>query len=313
MTPAPAPLFTGLLRWAVTRSLEPRRERTPRGAFPRAIPTFTSPRAPADRTSLTWIGHASFLIQVGGLNLLTDPMWSDRASPFSFAGPRRYMPPGIPFEGLPPVDLVLLTHDHYDHFDDPTIRRLHAEHPDAAWLAPMGHGSLLAARGVRGVHELDWWDTTMVERLRLTALPAQHFSGRTFHRNRTLWCGWAVSASAHRIYFAGDTGKHSSFDEIGRRAGPFDAALLPIGAYDPRWFMAPVHMDPDEAVAAYGELVSAADQARPCRMVGMHWGTFRLTDEPMREPPERAARAWRAAGRPQEHLWIMAHGETRWL
>ena len=308
---APRPVFTGLLRWAITRTLKPRLDRTRRGTFPAAAPAFAMPRAEPAETSLTWIGHATFLIQIGGLNVLTDPMWSERPSPVRFAGPRRYMAPGVPLEDLPPIDVVLLTHDHYDHLDEPTVERLVAEQATAEWLAPLGLGSWLKGRGVAQVHELDWWAQIERDALRITSVPAQHFSGRGFRRNQALWCGWTLEASDHRVCFAGDTGLHPEFREIGERLGPFDLAVLPIGAYDPRWFMAPVHMDPDDAVTAFRELT--ATRTKRCRLVGMHWGTFKLTDEPMTEPPQRTRAAWQSTGLPAGDLWILAHGETRWI
>jgi len=306
---APRPVFTGLLRWAVTRALKPRIDRTERGQFPSAVPSFASPRAAPETTTITWVGHATFLLQVGGLNVLTDPVWSERASPASFAGPRRYMPPGIPFEDLPPIDLVLVSHDHYDHLDDPTVRRLAVQHAEASWLAPLGLSAWLTDRGVGQVRELDWWDRTEFGRVSLTALPAQHFSGRSLRRNRSLWCGWALRAAERAVCFVGDTGLHPAFEEIAARCGPFDAVITPIGAYDPRWFMAPVHLDPEEAVLSFQDVTAGARDG--CRMVPMHWGTFKLTDEPMTEPPERARAAWRRAGLRDEDLWILAHGETR--
>jgi N-acyl-phosphatidylethanolamine-hydrolysing phospholipase D len=302
-------VFTGLLRWAVTRALKPRIDRTERGRFPSAVPSFASPRAEPATTTITWVGHATFLIQIGGLNVLTDPVWSARASPVSFAGPRRYLPPGIPFEDLPPIDLVLVSHDHYDHLDDPTVRRLAVQHADASWLAPLGLSAWLTDRGVAQVRELDWWDRTEFGRIALTALPAQHFSGRTMRRNRSLWCGWALRAAERAVCFVGDTGLHPAFREIAARCGPFDLVITPIGAYDSRWFMAPVHLDPEEAVRSFQDLAAGALDG--CRMVPMHWGTFKLTDEPMTEPPERARVAWRWAGLRDGDLWILAHGETR--
>jgi N-acyl-phosphatidylethanolamine-hydrolysing phospholipase D len=221
------------------------------------------------------------------------------------------MAPGVALEDLPPIDLVLLTHDHYDHLDEPTVRRLAAEQAGATWIAPLGMRRWLSARGIRRVHELDWWAQCERDALRITCLPAQHFSGRGVRRNRALWCGWSLEAAAHRVCFAGDTGLHPAFREIGERLGPFDVTILPIGAYDPRWFMAPVHMDPDDAVTAFRELTVA--HTKRCRMVGMHWGTFRLTDEPMTEPPQRTRDAWRSVSLPPDDLWILAHGETRWI
>ncbi len=305
------PVFTGMLRWAVARSVKPRIDRTRRGGFPMAAPDFVSPRAGPHALTLTWIGHATFLMQMGGVNVLTDPVWSERCSPVQFAGPKRYMPPGIPFEQLPPVDLVLQTHDHYDHLDTPTVRRLASEHPHARWICPLGLAHWLEQRGVRVERELDWWEAIDCLGIEVTSIPAQHFSGRAIRRNRSLWCGWVVRSAGRAVYFVGDTGRHPAFGEIGSRVGPFDAVVVPIGAYDPRWFMAPVHMAPEEAVAAYRELTASGNGGRRCPMVVKHWGTFKLTDEPMTEPPARARLAWNKAGLPAEDLWILRHGETR--
>ncbi|UCD24919.1 MAG: MBL fold metallo-hydrolase [Gemmatimonadota bacterium] len=308
---ATQPVFTGMLRWAVTRTVKPRIDRTPRGSFPTATPGFERPRAALDAASLTWVGHATFLIQIGGKNILTDPIWSNRCSPVRFAGPRRYMPPAIPFEELPPIDLVLLTHDHYDHLDAPTVQRLTAAHSSARWLVPLGLVQFIEQRGACEIAELDWWAELEIDGLNVTSVPAQHFSGRGLKRNLSLWCGWVVRSTGHTLYFVGDTGRHTSFSEIGARLGPFDTVIMPIGAYDPRWFMAPVHINPEEAVGSFVELTGGS--GRECSMVPMHWGTFKLTDEPMTEPPERARAAWEANGLDPERLWVMGHGETRWI
>jgi N-acyl-phosphatidylethanolamine-hydrolysing phospholipase D len=265
---------------------------------------------------LTWIGHSSFLVQIGGLNVLTDPMLSLRASPFRFVGPRRHVPASADVDTLPPIDVVLLSHNHYDHLDDRTVRRLAARHPGARWLVPLGLAKFLASRGARDVAELDWWEETRLGTLAVGCTPAQHFSGRGVgDRDRTLWCGWSIAAPARQLFFAGDTGYHPEFSSIGDRFGPFHAALLPIGAYAPRWFMRPVHMDPEEAVQAFRDIQRSRPPiaGRPAVMVGMHWGTFRLTDEPLDEPPTRARAAWAAAGFDPEGLWILAHGESRRL
>jgi N-acyl-phosphatidylethanolamine-hydrolysing phospholipase D len=177
-------------------------------------------------------------------------------------------------------------------------------------------GPFLLQRGARDVHELDWWDETRVGSLAIGCTPAQHFSARGFgDRNRTLWCGWSLAAPARQVFFAGDSGYHPEFMAIGERFGPFDAALLPIGAYEPRWFMRPVHMNPEEAVRAFQDLQRGrpAISGRPVVMVGMHWGTFKLTDEPMDEPPARARSAWRAAGLESANLWLPTPGESRAL
>ena len=282
--------------------------------FPVAVPSFPVPHAPLDRLVLTWVGHATFLLQVGGLNLLTDPIWSDRASPVQFAGPRRRVAPAVPFAGLPPIDAVLLSHNHYDHLDDRTVRRLAAAHPQARWLVPLGLAPFVRQRGARDALELDWWEETRVGELAIGCTPARHFSSRGLgDRNRTLWCGWSVAAPARQVYFAGDTAYHPEFAAIADRFGPFHAALLPIGAYEPRWFMRSVHMNPEEAVRVYQDLERGRPPiaGRVALMVAMHWGTFQLTDEPLDEPPKRARAAWRGAGFDPNRLWIPTHGESR--
>ena len=320
--------FGDFLRWTLTErrrrrrrsgreAARDRRRDPPPSEFPREAPSFATPRAAPDVITATWVGHSTFLLQIGGMNVLLDPVWSNRASPVPFAGPRRHTAPGFPLEALPPLDLVLVSHDHYDHLDEPTVRQLLGAHRGARWLAPLGVGSWLERHGAKVVHELDWWERIGIDSLEITATPAQHFSGRSLTgRNSTLWTGWSIRAGsdgdAPSVFVAGDTGAHPEFGEIARRLGPFDAAFLPIGAYDPRWFMRPVHMDPEDAVAAYGEM-RAANGARALTFVAMHWGTFKLTDEPLDEPPVRARAAWEGAGYDPALLWIARHGETRTL
>lgn len=298
------------LRWM--RTYDRRPDPTKRGSLPIAEPAPVRPRAPADALTLTWVGHSTFLIQIGGHNVLTDPMWSEVASPVRVIGPRRYTPPGIALDELPPIDLVVQSHDHYDHLDVPTVRALAGRFPGAHWLAPLGLAHWLERRGVRQVRELDWWEEAEVAGLRAGAVPAQHFSGRGPRRNRALWCGWTLRAteSDRSVYFVGDTGFFPCFGEIAKRRGPFDAVLVPIGAYDPRWFMRPAHMDPEEAVRAYRELAER-QPTRPLHFVAMHWGTFKLTEEPLREPPERLRAAWERAALPAPLLHVLRHGETR--
>lgn len=301
----------GFLRWQLDRRLRPPPPDPEPATFRLATPNFAAPRAAADRLTITWVGHATFLVQIGEWNVLTDPMWSERATPVPGIGPRRLVEPGIPFDDLPEIDAVLQSHDHYDHLDDFTVCRLEARYPGAHWLVPLGLGTFLRRRGVHEIRELDWWQETTLGPLTIGCTPAQHFSGRTpWGRNRTLWCGWSIAADGRRLFFAGDTGYHPEFTNIGKRFGPFDVALVPIGAYDPRWFMQPVHMNPEEAVQALQDVVRGTNDGRPTRMVPMHWGTFKLTDEPLDEPPERAQRAWELAGLAAEHYCVLAHGET---
>jgi N-acyl-phosphatidylethanolamine-hydrolysing phospholipase D len=306
--------FRAFLKWVLWERLTQQRPaRIPAAPLQTVAPSFQTPRAAPDAVTITWVGHASFLLQIGGLNVLTDPMWSERASPVRFAGPRRHVAPGIDFDALPPIDLVVQSHDHYDHLDDATVRRLAARCPDAPWLTPLGVGGFVRTRGVRLVRELDWWGDTTIGPLAVTATPAQHFSGRSFsQRDRTLWCGWALRAGGRAVWFAGDTAYHPDFGAIGARVGPFDAVLMPVGAYEPRWFMRTVHMNPEDAVSAFLDLRSGWGGVETRTVVvPMHWGTFRLTDEPLDEPPVRTAAAWAAAGLVPGDLWVLAPGETR--
>lgn len=298
-----------LLKW---RLIDRPERRPPGGPIPRKAPSFATPRAAAGTVGVTWVGHSSFLIQLGGVNILTDPVWSQRASPVQWAGPKRLSPPGFPIDQLPPIDLVVQSHNHYDHLDDRTVRRLTRDHPDARWVAPLGVASFLRERGAREVTEHNWWDEVEVRGVKLACTPAQHFSGRGFRdRNQSLWCGWALQQESTRLYFCGDSGYHRGFEEIGRRLGPFDVALMPIGAYEPRWFMQPVHMDPGESVAAFRDLHRPHGSERRGVFVPMHWGTFRLTDEPVEEPPALTGEHWRKAGLPDANLWRLALGETK--
>jgi N-acyl-phosphatidylethanolamine-hydrolysing phospholipase D len=305
--------LTQFLRWRRERRAAPPPADPDPSTFARATPSFRAPRANEGEISATWVGHSTVLVQLGGLNILTDPIWSDRASPLPWIGPRRWVPPGVALDSLPPLDLVLLSHNHYDHLDAPTVRALARRHPEAHWLVPLGLAHLLRRLGQHRITELDWWDEVAIGGARIASLPAQHFSARgPLDRMRTLWCGWTVRSSGRSLFFAGDTGYHPAFRVIGERYGPFDLSLLPIGAYEPRWFMRPVHMTPEEAVQAFQDANAHHAPARVPIALGIHWGTFKLTDEPMDAPPERMRAAWRAAGLPEESLWILAHGETRW-
>lgn len=302
----------GALRWMAERATRGRFGLpAPGPALPTMVPELDGPSASHGETRVTAIGHSTFLLQFGALNILTDPVFGERASPLSWAGPRRRQPPGIALDELPPIDAVLLSHDHYDHFDDPSVRALAAQHPGALWAAPLGLAARLRARGVRHVAELDWWEGFSHGGAELTCVPAAHFSGRTpFDRDATLWCGWAVSVGGTQVYFAGDTGHHPAFAEVGARLGPCDVILLPVGAYDPPWMMRPIHMDPEGALDAFAALTATAP-GHDTVMVGMHWGTFRLTDEPADEPPARTREEWARRGWPAERLWLLNPGETR--
>ncbi len=254
-------------------------------------------RAPA----LTWIGHATFYARLDDAAFLTDPVYSERASPLAFAGPRRLVPPGVPLAALPRLDFALLTHDHYDHTDLPTVRCL-AER-GVGFVVPSGVGELVRGVGGRVLAELAWWQSATVAGLTVTCVPSRHFSGRGLgDRNRRLWGGFVVRGRARRVYHAGDSALFSGFAEVRRRLGPIDVALLPIGAYEPRAMMHPIHLNPEEAARAAADVDARVT-------VGMHWGTFDLADEPLDEPPRRflAEAARRGLER---RARVMAIGET---
>jgi N-acyl-phosphatidylethanolamine-hydrolysing phospholipase D len=248
--------------------------------------------------SVTWVGHSTFAVQDEEEVFLTDPHWGDRA-----LVPRRLSPPGIPLSAVPPDAFVVLSHNHYDHLDDWTVRQLPRSIP---WFAPLGLGKWLAARGPRQVTELDWWQSVRHGRWTLTCLPAQHWSNRLgMARHSTLWCSWLLDNGTRRYYFAGDSGYFHGFAEIGRRFAPIDVAFLPIGAYEPRWFMKYQHTDPREAWQAFLDLGAR-------HMIPMHWGAFDLTDEPADLAPrvlEQILEEERA-GRGRVH--VLAVGE-RWI
>ena len=255
-------------------------------------------------TTVTWVGHSTLLIQLAGVNILTDPQWSARASPVGFGGPRRVTPPGLKFDDLPPIDIVLISHDHYDHLDVATVTRLARTHRPR-FLVPLGLRAWFTELGITEVDELDWWQSRAVAGLTLTCVPAQHFSGRTpWDRNRRLWGGWTVAGRAKRLYFAGDTAYYHGLKEIGARLGPFDVAAIPIGAYLPPVIMKASHTTPEEALQVLADV-------RGRHLVPIHWGTFDLAEEPMEEPPARLLAEARRLGLGSERVWLMKHGETR--
>jgi len=282
--------------------------RTPRTAWPASVPV-TPQRPPAvgpDQVAVTFIGHSSFLIQSGPANILIDPVYAERASPVSFAGPRRVRAPGVRFDDLPPISTVLVSHNHYDHCDLHALAEIERRwHP--AFVTPLANAKLLGSVGIKRVTELDWWERSEDTPVPVTMTPAQHFSARgPFDRNRALWGGFLITLGNRRILFAGDTGYGPHLREIGERLGPFDLALIPIGAYEPRWFMRNIHMDPAEAVEAHLEL-------RARKSIAMHWGTFQLTPEGIDEPVRALAAALAARAVSPEQFQCPEVGITLWL
>ncbi|WP_150910360.1 MBL fold metallo-hydrolase [Marinobacter halotolerans] len=309
LDPVPRHGLGDFLRW----QLAPGR-RFPKGKrYTLQQPDAQALMHPPATPQLVWIGHATFLFQYRGLNVLTDPVLSDRASPFRLVGPKRYTPPALTVSEMPPIHLVLISHNHYDHLDESTVRQLHRRFGEKlCFCIPMGVRRWFEKRGIHNLVELDWWQSAPLFRDELGeepggneafCLPAQHFSGRTpTDTNTSLWCSWLLEIDGFRFYFGGDTGYGKVFHDIGELFAPIDLALLPIGAYDPRWFMAPVHVTPEEAVKIHRDI--GARQS-----VAMHWGTFVLTDEPMDEPPRRLRTELEKRGLRESEFRIMQHGE----
>jgi L-ascorbate metabolism protein UlaG (beta-lactamase superfamily) len=258
------------------------------------------------QNTLTWIGHATLLLQLAGKNILTDPHFSERTSPVQWAGPKRVVPPGLSLAELPPIDMVVISHDHYDALDEDSIIQLHHRPGGDAttFLVPLGLKKWFEKRGIRRVIELDWWDRHRLDNLEIIAVPVQHWSKRALTtRNQTLWAGWVILAADLRFFFAGDSGYCPHFKEIGKTFGPFDLAAIPIGAYEPRWFMQHHHVNPEEALQIHLDLASK-------KSVAIHWGTFILTDEPLDEPPARLAAAIKAEKLPADGFVVLKHGQT---
>jgi L-ascorbate metabolism protein UlaG (beta-lactamase superfamily) len=285
-------------RWRRERRKEPWPERVEDPALP------PPGRAAADRISVTFIGHSTFYLQIGGIRVLTDPIWSERCSPVSFAGPRRARSPGQKLDALPGVDLLLVSHNHYDHMDLPTLRQVRKRWAPLV-ATGLDNARHLAKAGIRTAHELDWWQSVELAGARVTYVPAQHFSSRTlFDRNRSLWGGFVVEVNQAVVYFAADSGYCPYFEEIGRRFPRIDLSLIPIGAYEPRWFMGRNHMNPAEAVRVHLDLKSR-------RSVGMHFGTFQLTDEAIDAPVTALREARALEGVTESDFDVLAFGETR--
>lgn len=298
-------------------------------------PTTPIPSTPPDRAfiaanaragaamqpAVTWIGHATVLAQLGGINVLTDPIFSERASPVSFTGPRRHQPPALALDELPRIDVVLVSHNHYDHCDIASLTALARQAGGSPlFVVPLRLRALLAEAGIERVVELDWWQSTKVEGavgpVEIVLTPVQHWSARRLDdRMRTLWGGFALFATDLHLYFSGDTGYSRDFADTRarfaarqtqERGGGFDLAMLPIGAYEPRWFMQPQHVNPDEAVLAHRDLGAKAT-------LGIHWGTFEMSDEPLDQPPRDLAAARTARGVSDADFFTLPIGGTHKL
>lgn len=262
-----------------------------------------------DQNTLTWIGHATVLVQIEGRNILTDPLFSERTSPVQWAGPKRVVAPGVSMENLPPIHMVFISHDHYDALDESSIMNLfrRPKGEETVFFVPLGFKKWFNKRGITRVFEMDWWDETQMENFTITAVPVQHWSKRSpFSKNRTLWAGWVIEVPNFRFFFAGDSGYCPHFKQIGEKFGKIDLAAIPIGAYEPRWFMANYHISPEESVKVHQDINAE-------KSVGIHWGTFILTDEPLDEPPIRLAAAVKKAGLDSDDFVVLKHGETLYL
>ncbi|KUG09358.1 MBL fold metallo-hydrolase [Solirubrum puertoriconensis] len=289
--------FGGVLKWMFNRDKD---------EWPEQPNAFVGPpparQVAAGKVRLTFVGHGTFLLQVDGLNILTDPIWSERCSPFSWIGPKRMRPPGLRFEELPRIDAVVISHNHYDHLDLPTLQRL-AERDKPLILVPLGVKKLLDEEGIANATELDWWQQRdLGQAMQAVCVPAQHFSGRGLSdRNATLWAGWVLRTKAGKLYYAGDTGYGPFLQEIARREGPIQLAILPIGAYKPQWFMEPIHMSPAQAVQAHRDLGAV-------RSVATHFGTFQMADDGLTEPVTDLRQAMQQQQVPDSAFVVLREG-----
>ena len=261
----------------------------------------------SEQPSVTWIGHSTLLVWFNGKTILTDPIFSTRASPFSIIGPKRVVPPALSLHELPPIDFVVISHSHYDHLDLKTIKKLAIKSKETVFFVPLGLKDLLEGVGARKVFEMDWWDEIRMDDMTFIATPAHHWSARSLlDRNKSLWASWMVVSKQFRFWFAGDTGYSDDFTEIRKRLGEPDLAAIPIGAYSPRSFMKNSHVNPGESVEIFLDLGAK-------KAVAIHWGTFKLSTELLDEPPEKLQSALEAKNISQDLFKVLDHGETLFL
>lgn len=255
-------------------------------------------------TTATWLGHATVMVRANGFTMLTDPHFSIRAFPVQWAGPSRKVQSPSRVENLPKIDVVVISHSHYDHLDHNTVVKLAKQQPDTLFLVPLGLESLLKSWGVENVKEMDWWETHTIGENQITFVPAYHWSARTLtDRNKSLWGGWTMKNPKLNFYFSGDTGYSKDFEEIGKRLGPFDFSAIAVGAYEPRWFMKAQHINPDEAVQIHKDV-------RSSKSMGIHWGTFELTDEPLDQPIGDLKLALEKHSVQPNDFELLGHGDT---
>ncbi|MCX8501258.1 MAG: MBL fold metallo-hydrolase [Alphaproteobacteria bacterium] len=306
-----------VFKWMINRKLEKRPPPRP-GLITGVAPNLPLIHQTTEAVRVTWVGHSTLLLQIDGVNILTDPIWSQRASPLASVGPKRHQPPGIGFAELPHIDLVLISHNHYDHLDEPTVQRL-MNQPGGSpqFIVPLGvnywfrdsiKGAVIAGSG-QNVQALDWDQSSQIAGktapITIEFLAVQHWSARGLNdRYATLWGSYAILHPKFKFWFAGDLGYSKDSQDIGARIGGFDLAAIPIGAYDPAYIMKKSHINPSEAVQVFKDV--QAKQA-----FGIHWGTFEgLTDEPLDEPPQRLAKAREEGGLAENQFFVLKHGET---
>lgn len=291
-----------ILKWQWERLIKPRK---PRDFAPEILrPDTDFLNNNRTRTTLTWFGHSTSLLQVDGKNILFDPVFSERASPLSFMGPKRYTKNPLEIVELPAIDLVMVSHNHYDHLDIESLEVIAKLNPSAHFLVALGDGDLLKSRGIQNVHEMDWWEEFKLDSLKVTFTPSQHWSQRwIFLPNQSLWGGYHVATANFKMIYTGDTGYSQDFQDIYNKLGAVDLALIPVGAYEPRWFMKKTHVNPEESVQIHNDLHSKVS-------IGVHWGTYKLTDENLIEPVEDLAKVLKAAPLKDSEFKVLKHGET---
>lgn len=292
--------FVDVIQWMIQRKQGPWTEKQGPAYGEKPVATVK------EGTRITFVNHSTFLIQAEGVNILTDPVWSERTSPFQFAGPKRMKQPGIRFEDLPPIDYILLSHNHYDHLDINTLKNLYTVHQPKI-ITPLGVKAYLEKNQIASATDMDWWqEIPLTDSLVIQSVPAQHFSGRGFFdRDATLWCGYVIRNHRGNIYFAGDTGYNPvTFREIGVRCAPISVALIPIGAYQPTWFMSPIHCSPAEAVQIHYDVNAV-------QSIATHFGTFPLADDGEDEPVSELMQAMQHTHLPSDKFLVMKEGEAR--